>query len=55
MEYSQHCQGVNLLLLPQSHEKVPVAYYPHIFGLPKIGPRPPYYGYPRCEPYYPII
>ncbi|SFQ13738.1 hypothetical protein SAMN05518683_11841 [Salibacterium halotolerans] len=53
MFYSQE----NVLLLHQSEERVNVYYNgnPRPFSLPKIGPRPPYFCYPRYEPYYPVI
>ncbi|AFS78805.1 hypothetical protein Curi_c17980 [Gottschalkia acidurici 9a] len=52
---SYYC--AELLLVSFSDEKVPVLYdsNPQPFLLPKIGPRPPYYCNPHCEPYYPII
>ncbi|GAA0497847.1 hypothetical protein GCM10008986_26090 [Salinibacillus aidingensis] len=48
---------VKLLLINQSNEKDAVIYdeNSHPFKAPKIGPRPPYYCYPRYEPYYPVI
>jgi hypothetical protein len=53
----ENCRGVELLLVNKSTEKVPVLYNENSkpFLLPKIGPRPPYYCYPCCESYYPII
>ncbi|SFL78949.1 hypothetical protein SAMN04488054_10555 [Salibacterium qingdaonense] len=47
----------NVLLLHQSDERVNVYYNSNArpFSLPKIGPRPPYFCYPRYEPYYPVI
>jgi hypothetical protein len=57
VENNKPCPGVNLLLVNRSKEKVEVLYNSNSspFKLPKIGPRPPYYCNPRCEPYYPVI
>lgn len=57
MKNNFYCPDVYLLLKNQSNEKVPVLYNlnPFSYLLPQIGPRPPYYCNPRCEPYYPII
>jgi hypothetical protein len=53
----QYSPEVKLLLVNQSDEKVKVLYNDNSkrFEMPKIGPRPPYYAYPRYEQYYPII
>ncbi len=51
------CEGVELLLVDESEEKVGVVYTAGFiaFQLPMIGPRPPFYDNPRCEPYYTVI
>ncbi|MDQ0300229.1 hypothetical protein J2S78_002676 [Salibacterium salarium] len=48
---------VQLLLVNHSNKRVELLYDDNrdTFKLPKIGPRPPYYCYPRYEPYYPVI
>lgn len=51
------CRDVSLLMVDYSDEKVTVLYTANndTFELPKIGPRPPYYDNPRCEPYFTAI
>ncbi|KKB33854.1 hypothetical protein [Bacillus thermotolerans] len=45
------------LLIHHSEEKEKLFYSPvsSPFWIPKIGPRPPYYAYPRYDPHYPVI
>ncbi|MFD1206344.1 MULTISPECIES: hypothetical protein [Sporosarcina] len=53
--HSTNSCNADVLLTDDSDEKVTVHYGETTFRLPKIGPRPPFYYNPRCEPYYPEI
>jgi hypothetical protein len=57
VQTTKSCPGVKLLLVKHSDEKVKLLYdeNPYPWKMPKIGPRPPYYCNPKCQPYYPII
>lgn len=57
MQYLQYNPEVKLLLVNHSEEKIKVMYNDNekAFELPLIGPRPPYYAYPRYEQHYPIL
>lgn len=53
--YYYYNPEVKFLLIKSADEKANVQYHEHVFGLPVIGERPPYYTNPRYEPYYPVI
>jgi len=57
MQQYDYNPEVTLLLVNHSDEKVEVLYTAtdHLFQLPKIGPRPPYFIHPVYEQYYPLI
>ncbi|WP_185819688.1 hypothetical protein [Salibacterium salarium] len=57
MPYDTFSPEVNLLLVNHSDETVEMLYNDNsnTWAMPKIGPRPPYYYYPRYEQYYPVI
>ncbi|MGG5252859.1 hypothetical protein ACQYAD_05110 [Neobacillus sp. SM06] len=48
---------VTWLVVNHSEEKEEIFYNTNPFSvkISKIGPRPPYYCYPRYEQYYPVI
>ncbi|MFD1413126.1 hypothetical protein [Oceanobacillus jeddahense] len=57
MQQYDYNPEVTLLLVNHSNKKVNVLYTAnqHMYQLPKIGPRPPYFIHPVYEQYYPII
>lgn len=57
MQQYDYNPEATLLLVNHSNKKVNVLYTAnqHMYQLPKIGPRPPYFIHPVYEQYYPII
>lgn len=55
--YYQFSREAKLLLVDYSEEKEEIVYNsnPYAWKMPQIGPRPPYYGNPRYEQYFPVI